>query len=238
VSFREDSAVFDGCWLFSPCPEQVKRFALSHPLCKVRRFRRGETIYCADSFERSLGILVSGRCRVTKPAPDGKEIIMSALKPGDVFGAAALFTKEGDYVTSVRAASAVEVLFLGEELVRELLKRDFALCERYLSYLCGRIRFLNKRIEAFTGGSAEQRLLSYVIGAAREEGGRKITPVVSATRLAKALDIGRASLYRAMDALVEQGKIAREGKRLVLLQDIPNNQKTTQHNPKVKKEKP
>ncbi|MGI6191972.1 MAG: Crp/Fnr family transcriptional regulator [Christensenellales bacterium] len=214
----KDPAVLDCCALFAPCSKETKEYALSHPLCRAERFRSGEMIYSAGRFERSLGIILSGRCRVTKPSADGREIVMSALKAGDVFGAAALFTEDGDYVTSVRAVSSVSVLFLGEELVHELLQMDFALCERYLSYLCGRIRFLNKRIEAFTGGSAEQRLLSYVVGAAREEGGRKITPAVSATRLAQALDIGRASLYRAMDALVEQGRIAKEGKRLVLLE--------------------
>lgn len=213
----KDPAVFDGCPLFSPCSKEIREFALSHPLCRTRSFRSGETIYCADSFERSLGVILMGRCRVTKPGPDGKEIAMSTLKAGDVFGAAALFTDEGEYVTCIRAASAATVVFLQEDLVRALFRMDSALCERYISYLCGRIRFLNKRIEAFTGGSAEQRLLAYVTGAAREEGGKKVTPVISASKLAQALDIGRASLYRAMDALAEQGKISREGKRIVLL---------------------
>lgn len=211
------SAVFDGCPLFSPCSKEIREFALAHPLCKAKDFRSGETIYCADSFERSLGVIVSGRCRVTKPASEGREVVMSTLKAGEVFGAAALFTDEGEYVTCIRAASASTVVFFEEELVRELFRMDPALCERYIAYLCGRIRFLNKRIAAFTGGSAEQRLLAYVTGAAREEGGKKITPAISASKLAQALDIGRASLYRAMDALAEQGKISREGKRIVLL---------------------
>jgi len=213
-----DPAVLDICALFAPCEREIKEYALSHPLCRVADFRGGDVIYSAKRFERSLGVILSGRCRVTKPAAEGREIVMSTLKAGEVFGAAALFTEDDGYVTSIRAVTAVKAVLLGEELVKELLRRDFALCERYLAYLCGRIRFLNRRIEAFTGGSAEQRLLSYVIGAAREEGGRKITPAVSSTRLAQALDIGRASLYRAMDALIGQGKIAKEGKRLVLLE--------------------
>lgn len=219
----KDVTSLDGCALFSPCSAELKAYALSHPLCKTQSFGGGELIYSEKSYERSLGIILSGRCRVTKIGPDGKEIVMSALKAGEIFGAAALFTKDEDYVTSIRAISAVKAVFLGEALVKELLQRDFALCERYLAYLCGRIRFLNRRIEAFTGGSAEQRLLSYVVGAAREEGGRLLTPAVSATRLAQALDIGRASLYRAMDALIEQGKIAKEGKRLVLLEGALEN---------------
>jgi CRP-like cAMP-binding protein len=148
---------------------------------------------------------------------DGREVVMSALKAGDIFGAAALFTDEREYVTRIRAATACRVIFLKEQLVRSLFEKDRALCERYIAYLCGRIRFLNKRIEAFTGGSAEQRRLSYVLNAAREENGRRITPPLSASALACALDVGRASLYRAMDALSAQGKIAREGKCIILL---------------------
>ncbi len=213
----KDLAVFDCCPLFQPCATGVKDFALSHTQCREKDFRKGETIYCEDSFERSLGLITLGRCRVTKSAPDGREIAINVLKQGDIFGAAALFTKEEEYVTRIRAISASKVLFLEEGLIREIFRIDPEFCERYISYLCGRIRFLNKKIEAFTGGSAEQRLLAYVANSAREESGRKITPSISASRLALALDISRASLYRAMDALVEQRKIAREGKRIILL---------------------
>ena len=39
------------------------------------------------------------------------------------------------------------------------------------------------------------------------------------SRLANALNIGRASLYRALDSLEAEGRIRREGRRIFLIED-------------------
>ena len=73
-----------------------------------------------------------------------------------------------------------------------------------------RIWFLSSRISALTAGTAEQKLAVYLL----EQGDMEI----SMTDLSQRLNLGRASLYRAAEELEELGAIAREGKRVKVLE--------------------
>ena len=55
------------------------------------RIERGQVVYDRSRFFRSLGILLEGELQVKK-----ENLLISALRLGDVFGAAALFNEEGD----------------------------------------------------------------------------------------------------------------------------------------------
>ena len=46
-----------------------------------------------------------------------------------------------------------------------------------------------------------------------------IVQIKSYTELAEALCLSRATLYRALDSLYADGKILREGKKIILLED-------------------
>ena len=105
-----------------------------------------------------------------------------------------------------------------EELLKALFQKDFRLTEAYLSYLTERILFLNRRIDAFTAGSAAQRLAAYLLTQSVPlEGGGLGLCWSSGNRLAQALNVGRASLYRAIDQLEESGLIQKEQKTLRIL---------------------
>ena len=72
-------------------------------------------------------------------------------------------------------------------------------------YLTEKVRYLNGKIDFFTAGSTKAKVYEYLVRAADERG--NAAPTVSIKRLAEQLDMGRASLYRALDALSQEGKI-------------------------------
>ncbi len=71
---------------------------------------------------------------------------------------------------------------------------------------------LTRRIEALTAGDSASKLLSYLLE--REQAGE--VDIQSCAELARRLDIGRASLYRALDSLETSGDIRREGKKIFI----------------------
>ena len=205
------------CWKEGD-PLPLARETLENPLASVRTFEKDETLYGPAQFERSLGVLCAGRCEVTKDAPGGQTVVMSRLGKSALFGAAALFHRRPAYVTSIRALERCRAVFLPEELLKALFQKDFRLTEAYLSYLTERILFLNRRIDAFTAGSAAQRLAAYLLTQSVPlEGGGLGLCWSSGNRLAQALNVGRASLYRAIDQLEESGLIQKEQKTLRIL---------------------
>ena len=86
----------------------------------------------------------------------------------------------------------------------------------YVRFLTQRIQFLNRKIRYLTAGSAERRLALYLLSEIPKEN----VPTrleLTAVSLADLLDLGRASLYRAMDRLTEDGFLVRSGREFCLL---------------------
>ncbi len=175
-------------------------------------FKPGEIIMSPAASAHRLGILLEGTAQVFKTASD-TQLLVSLLQPGQLLGAASLFADGGAFVTTIRAKQRCRILFFSESCMRTLLENDFRIVENYIRYLTHRIRFLTARLESIASPTAEDKLYQYLLQNA--EGGT-VRLAYSLTALASALGIGRASLYRAIDALEDAGKIVRNGKTIYL----------------------
>lgn len=178
---------------------------------ELHAFTRGETIFSNDSYKPAIGLLLSGKAKVTK----GRTII-STLQKGSVFGAVTLFAAKQGYATEITAVSLCNVLFLSRTLISTLMRENSTIAENYIAYLSQRIYFLTDKIDAFTAGSAELRLAGWLLNNYRIDGDSIYANADNLSLLARELDIGRASLYRAFDFLTEQGAIHRDGKKIVI----------------------
>lgn len=164
---------------------------------------RGDTVYDRQRFRRCLGVLLEGELQVRK-----ESLLVSTLRAGDVFGAAALFNVRGDYPTTLTALTDCRLLLIPQDAVRSLIRScpDFA--EDYIAYLSGRIRFLSARLDAVSADRGEGKVASYLLSAGSE------AVTVSATQLSQRLGVGRATLYRAFEVLEREGAILRAGKTI------------------------
>ena len=178
--------------------------------CAVVSFSEGEAIHSPLTHEKRVGLLLSGRASVTTRDAT-KTSLLRYLEAGDAFGVANLFNNE-QYVSIIKADKACRVFFLPEAAVRALLESDRAFLYRYLTFLSGRVCYLNRKIGYLTAGSAERRLALYLCSFDKAE----ISLSVSLSALSELLDVGRASLYRAFDRLVLDGHIQKDGRNITL----------------------
>lgn len=167
---------------------------------------RGETVYDRTRFRRCLGLLVDGTLQVRKDA-----LLISTLRRGEVFGAAALFGGE-EYPTTLTARSDCRLLLIPQETVGWLLRSSGEFAEDYTAYLSGRIRFLSTKLDTLSADRGEGKLARYLLTAQR---GGCVTQ--NATQLCQRIGVGRATLYRAFELLESDGAIRREGKTIHLL---------------------
>lgn len=172
------------------------------------RVPKGGSIYTPQRFRRCLGVVAAGRVRVSK-----QTLVVSVLTQGDVFGAAALFNDGSEYATTLTALTDCTVMLFPQTAVSLLLHDSPQFAENYVRYLSGRIQFLSARLDAVTAGSAGRKLGQFLLSQADGEGRLRIC----ATQLSARLGVGRASLYRAFDALEGAGAIERDGKEIHIL---------------------
>lgn len=207
-------------FLFSGSAEVQLRYLLSHDGTTREHFVSGRMIYSPESFQCSIGVIISGSAGVWRPAQNGRRVMMSILQRGQIFGAVTLFGSQSRFVTEVQAETDCELLFISRDCIRALLHRDPALAERYIAYLTERIFFLNRKIDGFAGATAKTKLAAYLADNAGQVDGRwTVCLPYNMKDLAEYLNMGRASLYRAMDSLSTDGLIQREG-NTVTIHDI------------------
>lgn len=178
---------------------------------ELKSYERNETIFCEKEYTRALVLIVSGSASVTK----GK-IAMSKLSKGELFGAVTLYSDYNYYVTKVTANAKSKVLFLSKETISDMMAKNIEIAENFIEYLSERIYFLNSRIDAFTAGSAADKLREYLINNAVCVDGEKVFSPNSIMEIAKKLDLARASLYRAIDELCKNGEIEKCGKKFII----------------------
>ncbi len=177
---------------------------------EATRFSPGTEIYSARHFRSAIAILLSGSAEVR----GNNGVLRNLLSPGDCFGVAALFHPVGEYVTTVLARTAVTLVFITDEQLTRLFERCPQSAINYISFLSRRICFLNRRIDSYTAPSALAGLAFWLLEQERQG---VVTVTQGYTRLAEQLNIGRASLYRGLDHLVERGIIRRQERSIQIL---------------------
>lgn len=173
----------------------------------IQTFRRGDEILSPSRGGRIMGMIIMGSAAVNK----GRAVI-NTLVPGDIFGAVTLFSDEPSPATTVTARVECSAVFFEKDAIAELIESEPGAAIGFAAYLSARIRFLTRRIEALTAGDSASKLLSYLLE--REQDGE--VDIQSCAELARRLDVGRASLYRALDSLETSGDIRREGKKIFI----------------------
>ena len=187
---------------------------LEHMLrrAQVSLYEKGELIWGGGAeYRRAIGLVLEGEAQVKK-----EHLLLSVHRQGDYFGLVTLFNPCEYYTADIAALQPCRIVFIEKSAVEALLDAHPAAAKEYIAYLSQRVYFLNGRLDAVTAGSAAERLESHLRMIAEPEGEHLVCGIENFSVLAKTLSMGRASLYRALEALAAQGVIERDGGRIVL----------------------
>lgn len=174
-----------------------------------------EVIFSENNYTRSLVIIIKGSASVTKHSSNSK-ILMNVLKKGDIFGMATLFYEEENYLTQITALEKVTMAVFSKENVKKIFSLYPAVSENYITILSEKIHFLNKKISTYTKSETIQKVASFILQYADKDKNVSDLPY-SITSIADALNVGRASVYRAFDTLENDSVIKRDGKKIKIL---------------------
>lgn len=182
-------------------PSKIRRLVSEE---EILSFRVGENI-TSERESGTVTVILSGAVSVTKQNGK-KELLMRVVGKGGILGVTSAFAESRESLSHIRAIKDTEAIFVSRESMQGLVSENTRFAEEYIRLLTAKIQFLNGRIKAYTSHSAESRLALHLLSLDETQSGRVITGL-SKTDLADMLDIGRASLYRALDSLTEKGVI-------------------------------
>jgi len=153
MSSPVDDALRSVAFYRSLSPEDRGRLA---EVSLVRSFEKGNTLFTEGDPSDFLYTILTGRVKVVKMIPSGKEVILEIFGPGDPVGAVVAY--EGrPYPASAVALEKAACLLVRRVPFFALLERHPTLLRGFLLGLTQRIIELTRRIPEVAGGRVETR---------------------------------------------------------------------------------
>src|SRR5438552_9718039 len=98
-------------------------------VAKTRRYAKDDVIFHADESGDVFCLIKEGQVKVTMISPEGKEIILSLLGPGEFFGEMALLDDEPRSATVV-ATAALELVTIWRSDFLQILAENFSITKK------------------------------------------------------------------------------------------------------------
>ena len=112
---------------------------------RMRNFSAGETIFLMGASGDSMMAVLDGNVRISVPSPEGKEIVLAIIQPGEVFGEIAVL--DGKERTAEAAAMTDCTLAVLERRdVMAFLESNPTGWPRLVDLLCARLRHSDRQI--------------------------------------------------------------------------------------------
>ena len=190
-------------------------------VAKPRRYAKDDVVFYADESGDVICLIREGQVKVTMISPEGKEIILSLLGPGDFFGEMALLDDEPRSATVV-ATENLEIVTIWRNDFLQIMASNFDLTKKVLAEISRRLRNASSRIESLATMDVYGRLARFFLDLAKDQGkvldNNDYVAVIRPTHQAIANMIGtsRETVSRLIHDLMRQNLLISEGKTIYL----------------------
>jgi len=188
-------------------------------ISRVRRFSRGSLLFSEGDTAGGFFLIVSGRVKVFKISPDGKEQILHIFGAGEIVGEVAVFSGK-DFPASAVTLQDGEILFIPRDGFLRLATGRPEILLNMLATLSMRLRRFTVQIERLTLREVASRLaevLLEIAGDPREAADDVAKLAVTKGQLANQIGTTPETLSRTLGKMSRKGLISVERNRVSLL---------------------
>ncbi len=202
--------------------DQQELEALSD-LTFTRSFGKDGVIILAEEEGDTLFILKKGQVKVSIVSEEGREVILSLLGPGSVFGELSLLDGK-PRSANVVATEDTDLLMLRRSDFIQLIYKTPQIATALLAELATRLRKTDRQIEGLALLDVTSRISETLLQLATEQGTETADGVVIESRpthqeLANMSGTTRETASRVIKRLAGQGYINCSGRRITILRE-------------------
>lgn len=184
----------------------------------VRKYySRGQNFFAEGDEGVGFYMILSGKVKVFKLSPEGKEQIFHILEAPEPFGEAAVFAGE-HFPASAQALTETPVLFFPRQKFVELIGREPALALSMLALLSRRLRKLTVLVESLSLKEVPGRLAAYLLYLKDHNHSTSVIELdVSKNQLAALLGTIPETLSRILRRMAEEKLIKADARTIAIL---------------------
>jgi CRP/FNR family cyclic AMP-dependent transcriptional regulator len=189
-------------------------------LIRVRTFKARQVVVWEGEAGTSLFVVLSGYLKAVTAGSEGKEVLLSVMGPGEVFGELSVLDGEPRSATVV-ALEETELALIERDPLLSLIQSSPTLAVRLLVVLTQRLRNLSKRCETLASLSLCGRLAEVLVGLALKhgephDGSVRIPMRLSQQDLGSMVGASRESVNKLLRYWAETGVLRHDGGRVVI----------------------
>ena len=202
------------CSLFSELPDLYLGEIAN--ICFEKTYGKGETVFFDGDEGDGFYLVASGKVKVYKMAPTGKEQILHILEDGEPFGEVAVFYGR-PFPASAECLKKSQLIFFPRDSFVGLLQKNTSIALNMLAILSMRLRRFAMQIEDLSLKEVPARLAGYLEYLLKEQGGGDSVELqISKGQLASLLGTIPETLSRIFAKMTEEGLIEVNGRKIII----------------------
>jgi CRP-like cAMP-binding protein len=160
-------AVLAQCGLFRRLSDGEREALFAR--ARTQRYAANESIFLMGAPGDSMVAVLSGTIRISVPSPDGKEIVLAILGPGEICGEIALLDGK-ERTADAKAATNCSVVVLERRDVLAFFAQYPDAWSKLIDVLCERLRTADQQMAEFALSPVPVRLAKALLRLATADG--------------------------------------------------------------------
>lgn len=192
-------------------------------LAVMRHTPKKQVLYFPSDSSNSIYMLKAGKVKISRITPEGKEIILTILGPGEIFGELGITgQQEREEIAEVTDDAIICVVDIGE--LQNMMKDNPKFNTEILKFIGFRLKRVQSRLESLIFKNAEQRIRSLLkeLGEdhgrtiAGDENQREVRLGLTHEDIAKLTATSRQTVTTQLNELEKSGLIKYDRKRIYI----------------------
>lgn len=190
---------------------------------RARTFPRKSLVYLPHDEADSIGLLTSGRVKITHVTGEGKQAILTFIEPGEIFGELAVFEESGQRDDYAEAMEKSTVVLIPADEIRSLMETHAQLSLGVTKLIGLRRKRIERRLKHLLFRSNRERLVHLLLELAEQYGKASGDEIhlgikLSHQDLASVIGSTRESVTVVLGELQYEQLIKVHRRRIILLQ--------------------
>jgi CRP-like cAMP-binding protein len=160
------SKYLSGIPLFSDLSEGTREFVAR--TCKFHHFEKGRIIFLQSDPSQWAYVVCSGSVSIVLSNPDGRDMVINEMRPGDIFGELGILTGQPRSTSAISRVDS-DVLAIPYQTLLRVLDLEPQLARRILKITAERLQTSGKRESALAFLDAQARLARLLLELDAEE---------------------------------------------------------------------
>ncbi len=186
-------------------------------IAERKEYKKGEIIFSEGDKGNGLYVVETGKIKIFKLSPEGKEHIFHIYGPGKIFGEVPVFSGK-NFPAFAQAVAPSSLIFFPKQEISSLISENPSLAFNMMASLSMRLREFTVMVENLALKDVPARMASYLIVLSREQNNTDIVTLpVTKNQISGLLGTTPETISRVFARMINKKLIYVDNKTIKIL---------------------